>query len=68
MTRNAKAPVGLSIRGLFFQCGGGAVVAKECGLSEIPRRWKYIPEKHVGTISRLSGLSPEQIRPDFMAE
>ena len=50
------------------QRGTAAILARELGISRVAVwRWAMVPERHVPTVARLTGISPHRIRPDIYA-
>jgi hypothetical protein len=61
----ALPPEGMTIKQLLWLCGGKDKVSQECGISRL--QWTTVPDKHVGTVASMSGLSVERVRPDLAA-
>jgi len=58
----------MDIKELLAKAGGAYKVAAEIDVaSQWVYQWKQVPAKHVVAVSRLSGVPPEQIRPDIFA-
>lgn len=51
---------------LISRCGGVVKFARSIGLKSHtpPLKWKKIPVHHVRKIASLTGIPPEQLRPD----
>lgn len=49
--------------------GGRAALAEALGISPPAiSQWERIPAERVGQVSRVTGMSPEEIRPDIFSE
>lgn len=63
--RKALPPAGFSIPHLMALAGGYEFVAAQCQLKGRAQWGDVIPSKHVLTMSKLTGLSIETLRPDM---
>ncbi len=55
-------------RAAIEAAGGGATLARECGVTRYAvQLWKAtgIPARHIGRVSSLTGIPPHELRPDL---
>lgn len=63
-----QLPDGYTVSGVVALSGGPALVGAECGVSmQAVSQWKKVPDRHIRTVARMSGLAPGVIRPDILA-
>jgi Putative antitoxin of bacterial toxin-antitoxin system, YdaS/YdaT len=54
---------------VFAAYGSAAVLSRELGISrQCVGQWKRLPLKYVREVSKRTGISPDQLRPDIYAE
>ena len=50
---------------IIKKAGGARAIAESLGIStQWVYQWQKVPPKYVKDVARMSGLKPEQIRPD----
>lgn len=55
-----------SLNAVFSRVKSKVSLAKQLGISRSAvHQWQCVPIKHVAAVSKITGLSPAQIRPDF---
>jgi len=51
---------------VFRKWGDVSRIADACGITaQSVSEWKRVPERHLQTVSRLVGVTPERLRPDL---
>lgn len=66
--RDDQLPRGTNMREIADLCGGWTEVGRQCGVrAQSVIKWKKIPDRHVDTVLRLSGMPLWMLRPDLAA-
>jgi DNA-binding transcriptional regulator YdaS (Cro superfamily) len=64
MGKTAPYPVDIVIE----KCGGPAALGRVLGITgQAVSQWAQIPPKHIGALSRLTGVPPHKLRPDLFS-
>lgn len=59
----------IPITTVFERAGGKRALADHLGLDvSSPYSWRRVPDRHVAAVARLTGIPPEQLRPDLAAQ
>lgn len=54
---------------IMMRRGANRLISEACGLSTAAvSQWKRVPKKHLKTVSELTGIPAQDLRPDLFSE